>query len=297
MSRRKKINKLKVAIVVFALIVFFMSVTGLGRFVYNAARDRYLSSKKFYFTSDLLTPNGNITPHLYENWDGIGIFEIDINMFSKKNNLERYDGVLKYSVAIEYNDSEILCAIDPDGFKGSTGHSVTDYYTNGEGFDNRKLIPAGNEEKLTLYVKPAPGKKLEIGDEFSIKVTAYTSDPYKKTIRGEFKIRVQDVAFSVEDEEDVPYVILNVRNTRNYESDVTINFDKDIVKVDMTSDAYVNKKSIDTDGTIVESLTITMPKESSKDIKFYKTNPTDPKLANEYAQWLEIFSIEREKND
>ena len=65
MSRRKKINKLKVAIVVFALLVFFMSVTGLGRFNYNAVRDRYLSSKKFYFTSDLLAPTG--TTYEYAN--------------------------------------------------------------------------------------------------------------------------------------------------------------------------------------------------------------------------------------
>ena len=61
MSRRKKINKVKVAIVVFALLVFFMSVTGLGRFVYNAARDRYLSSKKFYFSSDFQKNAKHIT--------------------------------------------------------------------------------------------------------------------------------------------------------------------------------------------------------------------------------------------
>ena len=295
MSRRKKINKFKVARVVFALLVFFMSVTGLGRFTYNAVRDRYLSSKKFYFESDLLTPNGNITPHLYKNWDGIGVFEIDINMFSKGNNLERYDGVLKYSLMIEYDDSEILCAVDPDGFKESTDGRVTDYYTNGEGYDNRKIIPASNEEKLTLYVKP--NKKLTRNSDYEIKVTAYTSDPYKKSIEGTFKIVVGDVAFSVEDETDSPYVILNVRNTRSYESDVTISLDTKIVNVDMTSDAFVNKKSSTTSGNRINSFTITMPKESSRSIKFYKTNPTDPKLANSYSQWLKIFEIEREKNN
>ena len=105
------------------------------------------------------------------------------------------------------------------------------------------------------------------------------------------------MAFSVEDETDSPYVILNVRNTRSYESDVTISLDTKIVNVDMTSDAFVNKKSSTTSGNRINSFTITMPKESSRSIKFYKTNPTDPKLANSYSQWLNIFEIEREKNN
>ena len=297
MSRRKKINKVKVAIVIFGLIVFFVSVTGLGRFVYNSVKDRYLSSKKFYFESNLLTPNGNITPHLYENWDGLGLFEIDINMLSKNNNLEKYDGVLKYSVILEYDDTEILCSINPNDFKESTGGPVTDYYTNGTGFDKRKIIPASNEDKFTLYIKPSGAKELEINDEYTIKVKAYTSEPYKKTLEGTFKIKVNDVAFYVDDEPNSPYVILNLRNTRTYDSDITIDFKTNSVRVDMTNETFLNKKSLimsETEDDLVESFTITMPKESSRNIKFYKKDPSDPMLANNYVQWLDIFEIKRE---
>lgn len=300
MSRRKKINKLKVAIAIFALLVFFMSVTGLGRFVYNAVRDRYLSSRKFYFTSNLLTPNGNAAnPHEYANWDGIGIYEIDINMFSKNNDLEKYDGELKYSVKLDYNNTDILCSLDYSDFSNTDGF-YTESEVDGVVTDNRQTIPASNEGELTVYVKPSGNKELEIGDEYTIKVTAFTSDPYKKTIEGSFKLKITDVAFTVEDEEDISYVIMNVRNTRDYDSDITISFDPSIVRLDFNDKAYVERQSFTTDGSNnLNSITFTMPKETSKDIKFYKTDPYDKEIVtdNSYEELLEIFEIERAKNN
>lgn len=300
MSRRKKINKLKVAIAIFALLVFFMSVTGLGRFVYNAVRDRYLSSRKFYFTSNLLTPNGNAAnPHEYANWDGIGIYEIDINMFSKNNDLEKYDGELKYSVKLDYNNTDILCSLDYSDFSNTDGF-YTESEVDGVVTDNRQTIPTSNEGELTVYVKPSGNKELEIGDEYTIKVTAFTSDPYKKTIEGSFKLKITDVAFTVEDEEDVSYVIMNVRNTRDYDSDITISFDPSIVRLDFNDKAYVERQSFTTDGSNnLNSITFTMPKETSKDIKFYKTDPYDKEIVtdNSYEELLEIFEIERAKNN
>lgn len=304
MSRRKKINKLKVAIVVFALLVFFMSVTGLGRFTYNAVRDRYLSSKKFYFSSDLLLPNG--ATYEYANWDGIGIYEIDINMFSKNNELEKYDDDLKYSVKLDYNNTDILCSLDYNDFSKSTG---SEYYTEeSDGTDNRQGIgkSANNESRLTIYVKPGEGKTLELNNEYTIKVTAYTSEPYRKTIEGTFKIKISDTAFEVsEDQDDVPYVIMNVRNTRNYDSNVTISFDTSKVRLDMNSRAYIECNSdtdsntkVDTDSNnIVTSITFNMPKETSENIKFYKASSTDAKLASNYEEWQNIFTVEREKNN
>ncbi len=301
MSRRKKINKFKVAIVVFALLVFFMSVTGLGRFTYNAVRDRYLSSKKFYFSSDLLVPNG--AEYIYSNWDGIGIYEIDINMLSKNNDLERYVGDLKYSVKLDYNNTNIECSLDYNDFSLATGN---EYYTEEEYDDNRQTIDgSNNENKLVVYVRPKENKVLEIGQEYTIKVTAYTSEPYKKTIEGTFKINVSDVAFEIEpDQADVPYVVMNVRNTRDYDSNVTITLnDTSLLRFDMASraayealnDSDVTTK-VDTDSYgIVTALTFKMPKETSEDIKFYKASPTNEKITLTYEEWQDKISIKREK--
>ena len=301
MSRRKKINKFKVAIVVFALLVFFMSVTGLGRFTYNAVRDRYLSSKKFYFSSDLLVPNG--AEYIYSNWDGIGIYEIDINMLSKNNDLERYVGDLKYSVKLDYNNTNIECSLDYNDFSLATGN---EYYTEEEYDDNRQTIDgSNNENKLVVYVRPKENKVLEIGQEYTIKVTAYTSEPYKKTIEGTFKINVSDVAFEIEpDQADVPYVVMNVRNTRDYDSNVTITLnDTSLLRFDMASraayealnDSDVTTK-VDTDSYgIVTALTFKMPKETSEDIKFYKASPTNEKITLTYEEWQDKISIKIEK--
>lgn len=302
MSRRKKINKIKVAIVVFVLLVFFMSVTGLGRFTYNAVRDRYLSSKKFYFSSDLLVPNG--AEYEYANWDGIGIYEIDINMLSKNNDLERYLGDLKYSVKLDYNNTNIECSLKYNDFSLATGN---EYYREEEFVDNRQTIDgSNNENKLVVYVRPKEDATLEVGQEYTIKVTAYTSEPYKKTIEGTFKIKVSDVAFEMqEDQADVPYVVMNVRNTRDYDSNVTIKLnDTDLVRLDMTSRAAYEADNdgdatteIVKEGGVVTAVTFKMPKGTSEDIKFYKTSPTNGVVASTYEEWQNIFSIEREKNN
>lgn len=299
MSRRKKVNKFKVAIVVFALLVFFMSVTGLGRFTYNAVRDRYLSSKKFYFTSDLLTPHGNRSePHVYENWDGVGIYELDINMFSKNNDLERYDGSLPYSVQLNYDSSKINCSLYYNDFSRSTG---SEYFTNEAGVaDRRQNIPVNNEGKLTVYVKLDEDyyDEAAIGEEFGLKVTAYTSEPYKKTIEGSFKIIMADQAFyMVEDKEGVPYVTMNVRNTKSYESNVTISFNPGVLRLDMNSNVYLNKVSNTTSGNAVNSVTFTMPQESSENIRFYKASDTNGIVASSYEEWLNIFTVERVKKE
>lgn len=297
MSRRKKINKFKVAIVVFALLVFFMSVTGLGRFTYNAVRDRYLSSKKFYFSSDLLVPNG--AEYIYSNWDGIGIYEIDINMLSKNNDLEKYVGDLDYSVKLEYNNTNIECSLEYNDFSLATGN---EYYTD----ENKQTIDdTNNENKLVVYVRPKENKVLEIGQVYTIKVIAYTSEPYKKTIEGTFKINVSDVAFEIEpDQADVPYVVMNVRNTRDYDSNVTITLkDTNLLRFDMGSRAAYEAQN-DTDATtkvvtnsdgIATAVTFKMPRETSEDIKFYKASPTNEKITLTYEEWQDKISIKREK--
>ena len=83
-QRRQKINKLKVAIAICIIVAFFMHITGLGVFMYNSIRDRYLASKNFYFTSDLLTTTNE--EYTYENWDGYGLYKIEIDLF---NNYKR----------------------------------------------------------------------------------------------------------------------------------------------------------------------------------------------------------------
>ena len=68
MDKPRKLNKFKVAIVVF-LVVFAFSVAVFGRYVYNAMWEAYFSARQFYFSSDILILGG--TTYTYDNWGGI----------------------------------------------------------------------------------------------------------------------------------------------------------------------------------------------------------------------------------
>lgn len=293
MSKRKKINKFKVIIAIFMLLVFFMSVTGLGRFVYNATRDRYLASKKFYFSSNLLNTNNDT--YNYTNWDGNGVYKINIEMYSKNNDTEAYNDDLKYSLVISYDSSNILCALDPAEFKTSTGSNTTDYYTKENDGDNRKIIPAGtNTSNFTLYVKPNVGKTLQIGQTHNIKVKAYTSEPYKKTIEATFALKICELAYTIEDENKRPYVIMNVRNIYDCDSIVTININPEYVRLDLNDSVCTESDTIMTNdiNNNIKSITFTMGKETSRDIKFYKKNDNNG-LISSFGSLSTIFSLKR----
>ena len=82
----RKLNKFKVTVAIVIIVLFVLTVTGFGRFLYNSVRDRYLASKNFYFTSNLLTDSNK--EYEYENWDGYGIYKIEIDLYSKGNDLQ-----------------------------------------------------------------------------------------------------------------------------------------------------------------------------------------------------------------
>ena len=54
MKEKRKLNKLKVSIVIIFLILT-IAITVFGRYIYNTAREAYFASKQFYFSSDILT--------------------------------------------------------------------------------------------------------------------------------------------------------------------------------------------------------------------------------------------------
>ena len=45
-------------------------------------------SKQFYFTSDILTPTGTAT-YTYNNWGGVSVYEIEFELYSYNNKIEK----------------------------------------------------------------------------------------------------------------------------------------------------------------------------------------------------------------
>lgn len=102
-QHNKKLNKTKVAIVIF-LIVVLVALSVFGRYVYNGIREAYFTSRKFYFTSNLLTLNN--PTYLYEDWGGVDAYDINFDLYSYANTLTRMDYDLNYTVSCETNDSD-----------------------------------------------------------------------------------------------------------------------------------------------------------------------------------------------
>ena len=103
MRKEKKLNKVKVAVVLF-IIVLIVSGVAFGRYVYNGIREAYFTSKEFYFTSDLLTLD-NAT-YQYEDWGGVDAYDINFDLYSYANTLLRLDYDLNYSVSCETPDTD-----------------------------------------------------------------------------------------------------------------------------------------------------------------------------------------------
>lgn len=292
MSKKRKINKFKIAILVVILIIFFMTISGYGRFVYNNITDRYFASKKFYFTSNLLTPNCN--KYNFDNWDGDGIYQIDIEICSQNNDLEKYDEDLEYKLLIDYDDSDIVCSLDYNEFKESTGGYILDVY------ENLKIPVETNSNKFEIYVKPTidpetgETKKLKLGESYDIKVTAYTTEPYKKTISAILTLKINEVSYNIKDGVNWPFVILTVRNSYDLVTDLRIEFDENVVRLDMNDSVYLentDRVEVDENG-VVTAITFEMQKETSRKIKFYKTSDDNPMIINDY-DLSKIFKIKK----
>lgn len=297
--KERKINKLKVGILVFIFLIFLLTVTGFTRFVYNGIRDKYLTSKKFYFTSNLLEMNG--ARHNYDNWDGIGIYDFELELYSKINDLQKLEEDLEYTIMVNFPD-EVNCAINETDFQQPT--IVKD--ADGE---ERKVVTKpisknstifakidgeyNNRDTAKIYVKAIDDATIfENGKTIDIEVTAYTTEPYRKSITATFRIKIS-TSYKVQDAVGQKYAILTVRNTSTIPQDMTIKISNpNKFLFDMNDDAYVYKKGYNyLNDTILgnstsssssttrygnlSEVTFEIPAESSKMIKIYKTNYND----------------------
>lgn len=102
-KRHRKLNKFKIATVIFILIII-VTLSVFGRYVYNGIREAYFTSRKFYFTSNLLTLNN--PTYQYEDWGGVDTYNISFDLYSYANTLSRMEYDLDYSVSCETPDAD-----------------------------------------------------------------------------------------------------------------------------------------------------------------------------------------------
>lgn len=260
---KRKLNKKKVIICIIVLITLITMPT-FGRYIYNSARDLYLKSQNFSFSSNLLTTSGRT--YRYSNWSGVDNYEFDLQLYSYENELSlfTYDGD-----GLEYT---LTCEVETINEKVvATAHIGS---VDGEATDPSYIPNLTNVKDVKIYLVPT--EHLKEGDTVKVTVTANTVSPYKKQISATFNIKVgnTNLSYSIQDSSTSIYATLKLINTKSTQNQITLTFDPSLVLIDTTDECYVNRIS-QTSRTIsgvkyVNSVTFNMEAEDVKYIKFYK---------------------------
>ena len=260
MEKRRKLNKVKVGITIF-LIVLLMSITVFGRYFYNGIKEAYFRSKQFYFTSNLLTLGGQT--YTYENWGGLDTYELNVALYSYENKLMKLDYDLQYTISCEAVQSDkIKCTIGTED--GPTSQNGVIYATT-------------NVSNVAIFVKPLV--QINKGETVKIRIKARTEVPYIKEISCEVTLRIAKLvgnSYEIEDAENNEYAILKLKNISESATETTLVFDPTKLRLDLNDEIYKNKISSDT-ATIngnkyIKKITFKVEAESIKFVKFYKVD-------------------------
>ena len=262
MQKRKRINKLKISIVIIFIVCTLTTVV-FGRFIYNNIREAYFTAKQFYFTSDILTANG--ANYLYTNWGGYDVYPIEFELRSYNNSLTKLDYDLEYTVSCETSDTDkIRCTINSYDDNATNTATGTIYATT-------------NFSKIVVFVKPLV--KIERSDTVKVRVIAKTEAPYHKEISCEFSLKPETIGentYSIEDSANSEYALLKLVNVSEAGMDVTLEFDPKELRLDLNDEIYKNKISMETTtisgSEYVKKIVFHMEKEFTRNVKFYKVD-------------------------
>ena len=265
MVKHKKINKVKIGISIF-LIALVISITVFGRYIYNNIREAYFTSRQFFFTSDLLTIDNQT--YTYENWGGIDVYEINLDLYSYANTLLRLDYDLEYQISCE--------ALNPDKIRRSINSA--DGPTSTDGIIYAKIDgKENNVSKITIYVTPLT--QINKGDTVSVAIRASTQEPYQKEISCEVSLKIKEQTTNTYEIEDVAnrnYAVLKLLNAQETALQYTLTFDPRVLRLDLNDEIYVNKVSATTTtvngNQYVNKIVFNLDKESAKNVKFYKVD-------------------------
>ena len=265
MKKYKKINKAKVAICIFIIIVL-TSILVFGRYIYNNAREAYFTSRQFFFTSDLLTLDNQT--YTYEDWGGIDVYEINVNLYSYANTLLRLDYDLNYEISCEsLTPNKIKCTLNSADGTTSTNGII---YAKTNGKEN-------NVSKVVIYVTPLT--QINKGETVKLSIKASTKEPYIKEISCEISLKVKQQTTNSYKIEDVPgrnYAVLEIVNAQDTGLQYTLTFDPKVLRIDTNDEVCVNRvsgTSTTVDGTqYLNKIVFNVNKESARNIKFYKVD-------------------------
>lgn len=279
----KKCSK-KIIITSIILLIFVTAASlTFGKYIYNSAWNYYLSSKGFYFESDLLDINTKKNSVL--KWDGRDIY-FDIRNSQNEELISEYD--ISYKVTCEVLGDEsnyIRCNLngrDSSTFSGNLA-SVANCINETDDVDVNSYSKAECELNGYTWNEEVSNKKnyfnleltdsTKIIDEVSIKITAESLTPYHQTLTGIFnlnKVDGVDLEIVTDYQSYSDYDEVSVSNTTSSDKCVLISFDAKNYSIDLDINSVLEYNT-DTDNNI-NQIKVKVTKENSVIYKFYKIN-------------------------
>lgn len=274
-----KKNKLLTVMLLILILILTTSLT-LGKYVYNSVWNYYLSSRKFYFESDLLKINNRNNSLL--KWSGEDIhFELRNNSNDKM--VSDYDISYKITCSVLGNASEytkcILNGTDSETYNGVLSDVS---YCSAETEEEKKLNKTDCELKGFVWIDEPIKKDIYFNlkltdttkeiDEVSVKITAESTSPYHKTLTGIFnlnKVEKLESEYEIDYESFFDYDEITILNKANYNKCFLIEFSDEYL-LD-TENASIKEKQANAEGK-VNKIKIEIPSESNLSYDFYKLN-------------------------
>ena len=236
-------------ILVFVFLYIFANST-IGRYIYNGINNYILESKGFYFNSTVL--NINNSNYNVNNWDGVNPYVLTIDVNNKKNDLVYTNVDIAYDTSVTC-DERVTCELSK-----SSGIIYKD----------------GQTDTYTITVTPI--SNFYAGDSIKVTTKVISNSPYEKTLSATYTIEVENSQFSytIDDSIGSKYFTLQLTNSISYYQVITafdsysvgdhisldvynnlteknkrkcfsahvhINFDPNIILLDITNSTYINK--------------------------------------------------------
>lgn len=280
----RKHRTVSIIVLCVLVVILFISVA-FGRYIKNIINDYILETKGFYFNSSILSTNGK--NYLINNWDGVNSYTLTVDLNNHKND-ERYTNTdIVYDINVNC-PSSVVCTLSKN---------------------NGILHPTDTTDNYQVIVTPQ--QNFYEGDTVAVTTSVTSSSPYVKTMSATYTIGVEksDFSYDISDSVGSKFITLNLTNSISYyevseafgdyavgsqislddynnltESEknhcfsaiITVEYDPNLLLVDMTNDLYLNKLStnyeeIQIDGyQYVKKFSFKVNASSNNSIIFYK---------------------------
>lgn len=287
-------NKKRIIILFCITLLFFTISFTFGKYIFNSTKKYYLTSKGFYFKSDLLNVNSKLNTNL--KWNGSNI---EFNLTNSENDELVTEYAISYKLTCNVLGDQkeyIKCNLNDTEENSYNGVLSSDSYcinttddTDVTSYGKKQCEIEGytwNKQKSTkthYFNLELLDNEKEI-EEVEVEVKAESTSPYKTTLVGIFNLNYykdDSENTKIDLEKYYDYEELSITNLSDYNKCYEITFDNTKLinnDIDNTIGNEVDENNK------VNKITIEVPSKKYYSYKFYKIDKAS-------SITLEDFSI------